>query len=259
MAERWDKIYEAQKHDGPRIKPIRHPNLANVSTLSIKSNAINLSRNDAPHSPTNAGSSSPNGVTEISDILSRLQLNTSQLQELFNALTDIVTKSAQPSLDNDTYNLINADDVPQNVSTEDSGDENADTAGRVLITATLSTVAVKPVVGPSPVASNRDSVAVSVVATAPPAVAPAGTTAVTASPVIVVPVAPVSIAAPAVASTTRMFNGVSYQYPPDDASGPFYLVTRGHNIGVFVGWENTSPLVTCVLASVSFHIPSAED
>ena len=122
--------------------------------------------------------------------------------------------------------MINADDVPQDVSTE-SGDEDEDVANRVSTTATPTTVA------PSSVASDGDSVVVSVVTTAPPAVAPAGTTVVAASPVVV---APVSTAAPAVASTTRMFNGVSYQYPADGASGPFYLVTCGRDIGVFVGW-----------------------
>ncbi|KIJ93781.1 hypothetical protein K443DRAFT_111531 [Laccaria amethystina LaAM-08-1] len=230
---------------------------------------VQLSGNNAPP-PTNAGSSSPNSCAEIAELLSRLQFDPPQLQELFVALTNIAT-SVTKAPDNETYDVINADDVSRNVSSKGTGDENTDATSRLPTTAAPSTVAAEDVVASPSAASDGESVTAStasdtdsvpgapIVSAAPPADVSVGTTVVAAPPVVVAPAAPVSIAAPAATSTTRVFNGVSYQYPATGGSGPFYLVTRGRDIGVFVGWENTSPLITRVSASVSFRIPSAEE
>jgi hypothetical protein len=158
-------------------------------------------------------------LLEIAELLACLQLNSSQLQELSVALTDIVTRVKKPTQQtpDETFNLINADDVP------------------LLTTAAPTAIAAEPA-EPTVVSSlssstgDRDEVpdAPSIVTTTPSAVTPAGAAVVAA---------PVPVAAPAAASTTRVFNGVSYQYPVDSASGPFYLVTRGRDIGVFVGWS----------------------
>ena len=213
-------------------------------------------------------------LLEIAELLSRLHFNPSQLQELFAALTDIATNVNNPTSQalDDTFDVINDEDVPQDVSSKGSSDA----------TAAPSASAAEPTIESSLAPSNGDrdtaADAPSIVTTTPTAVT---TTPSAVSPtgaaVVVAPAAPVPIAAPAATSTTRLFNGVSYQYPAEGASGPFYLVTRGRDIGVFVGWfvfffidsfcvvdlhfirENTSPLVTRVSASVSFRVPSAEE
>ncbi|EDR00030.1 uncharacterized protein LACBIDRAFT_334513 [Laccaria bicolor S238N-H82] len=216
-----------------------------------------LSGNDAPPAPTD-GSSSPNSCTEIAELLSRLQLNNSQLQQLFTALTNIATTSVnEPTQQtpDKTFDLINADDVPQNVSSEGSSGKDTNAASCSPTTAAPPAIAADPTIVSPLASSNGDHDAApdaaSTVTTAP--LTPMG------AAVVAAPVAPALTAAPAAASTTRVFNGVTYQYPAHGTSGPFYLVTRGRDIGVFVGLENTSPLITRVSASVSFRVSSAEE
>jgi hypothetical protein len=178
---------------------------------------------------------------EIAELLSRLQFTPTQLQDLFNALADIATglnKHTHPTSDNEAYDLINADDVPQDVSSEGTGNEATEATSHSPTTAAPSTVAAESVIASPFAASKGESDTASVpeapvVSVAPTVDAPVGTTVMAASPATAVPV---SIAAPAAASTTRVFNGVSYQYPANGSSGPFYLVTRGRDVGVFVGW-----------------------
>ncbi|EDR09210.1 uncharacterized protein LACBIDRAFT_326621 [Laccaria bicolor S238N-H82] len=176
-----------------------------------------LSANDVPPSPTNAGTSSPNSCAEIAELLSRLQLNSSQLQELFVALTDIATGLNKPTAQatDDTLNVINAEDVPQDVS---SSDEDTKPASGLPTTTAPSAIAAEPTIESSLAPSNRvcDTVpdGPSIVTTSPSAVTPTG------AAIVVAPAAPVPIAAPTTTSTTRLFNGISYQYPAEDASGP---------------------------------------
>ena len=167
-------------------------------------------------------------LLEIAELLSRLQFTNSQLQELFVALTDIATTKPTRQSPDETFDVINADDVSQDVSSEGSSDK--DTHGTSCSPTTTA---------PSAIAAEPD--APSTVTTVP--VTPTGAAVVAApdapSTVITGPPTPASaavVAAPAAAATTRVFNGVSYQYPANGASGPFYLVTRGRDIGVFVGW-----------------------
>ncbi|KIJ90849.1 hypothetical protein K443DRAFT_14906 [Laccaria amethystina LaAM-08-1] len=47
-----------------------------------------------------------------------------------------------------------------------------------------------------------------------------------------------------------------YHVPAANAEGPFYVVTQGRDIGVFNGWENTSPLVTGVSHAVFSRVAS---
>lgn len=184
---------------------------------------------------------------EIAELLSRLQFTPTQLQDLFDALADIATglnKHTHPTSDNEAYDLINADDVPQDVSSEGTGDEATEATSHSPTTAAPSTVAAESVIASPFAASKGESDTTSVpeapvVSVAPTVDAPVGTTVMAASPAVAASpatAAPVSIAAPAAASTTRVFNGVSYQYPANGSPGPFYLVTRGRDIGVFVGW-----------------------
>ncbi|KAK0219928.1 hypothetical protein IW262DRAFT_1297080 [Armillaria fumosa] len=43
-----------------------------------------------------------------------------------------------------------------------------------------------------------------------------------------------------------------YHVPLEGEDGPFYIVTHGTDVGVFSGWENTSPLVDSILGC-SYH------
>ena len=167
-------------------------------------------------------------LLEIAELLSHLQFTNSQLQELFVALTDIATTKPTRQSPDETFDVINTDDVSQDVSSEGSSDK--DTHGTSCSPTTTA---------PSAIAAEPD--APSTVTTVP--VTPTGTAVVAApdapSTVITGPPSPASaavIAAPAATATTRVFNGVSYQYPANSASSPFYLVTRSCDIGVFVGW-----------------------
>ncbi|KIJ89456.1 hypothetical protein K443DRAFT_16103, partial [Laccaria amethystina LaAM-08-1] len=103
---------------------------------------VQLSGNDAPPPTNAAGSSSPNSCAEIAELLSRLQFTPTQLQDLFNALADIATglnKHTHPTSDNEAYDLINADDVPQDVSSEGTGNEATEATSHSPTTAAPST------------------------------------------------------------------------------------------------------------------------
>ncbi|KAK0474032.1 hypothetical protein EDD18DRAFT_1116997 [Armillaria luteobubalina] len=84
--------------------------------------------------------------------------------------------------------------------------------------------------------------------TTPP---PAQTSSPTHQPPIAHPVVPVEAAAaaspvsgpPVVARVMTLDANFGYHVPLVGEEGPFYIVTRGTNVGVFSRWENTSPLV----------------
>ncbi|KAF9487030.1 hypothetical protein BDN71DRAFT_1594670, partial [Pleurotus eryngii] len=44
--------------------------------------------------------------------------------------------------------------------------------------------------------------------------------------------------------------GYDYHLPDADEDGPYYAIVRGHAVGVFAGWEATSPLVTGVSGAI---------
>ncbi|KAH7926496.1 hypothetical protein BV22DRAFT_1128185 [Leucogyrophana mollusca] len=46
------------------------------------------------------------------------------------------------------------------------------------------------------------------------------------------------------------YNGVTYDLPSANVAGPFYCVARGHRIGVFATWPQTSLHVTRVSRAV---------
>ncbi|KAF8449521.1 hypothetical protein L210DRAFT_3641114 [Boletus edulis BED1] len=53
-------------------------------------------------------------------------------------------------------------------------------------------------------------------------------------------------------------SGFVYEVPEPHATGPFYLVTRGHRVGVFSGWQTTSPYVIGVSRASFSRVASAK-
>ncbi|KAJ8489106.1 hypothetical protein ONZ45_g13698 [Pleurotus djamor] len=51
----------------------------------------------------------------------------------------------------------------------------------------------------------------------------------------------------------------SYHVPDADETGTIYVITRGRDIGVFIGWDTVSPLVTGVSRAVYFTVDSLEE
>ncbi|EDR10032.1 uncharacterized protein LACBIDRAFT_317933 [Laccaria bicolor S238N-H82] len=54
-------------------------------------------------------------------------------------------------------------------------------------------------------------------------------------------------------------NGGLYHIPASTEAGPFYMVTRGLEIGIFAGWGNTSQLVTGISNAVFSRVPSVHE
>ncbi|PBK72083.1 hypothetical protein ARMSODRAFT_972772 [Armillaria solidipes] len=57
-------------------------------------------------------------------------------------------------------------------------------------------------------------------------------------------------AAPASAAVVSVGANYEYHTPLPGEAGPFYVVSRGREVGVFAGWEDTSPLITGVSGAV---------
>ncbi|KAG9225756.1 hypothetical protein CCMSSC00406_0007766 [Pleurotus cornucopiae] len=103
-----------------------------------------------------------------------------------------------------------------------------------------------------------------------PAAAPAAPAANANAPAAAAPPAPAANAnAPAAAAppaptgppngTTAPWVvpvGYNYHLPEADEDGPYYAVVRGNAVGVFAGWEATSPLVTGVSGAIFRTVPT---
>ncbi|KAG0696457.1 hypothetical protein DFH29DRAFT_1004532 [Suillus ampliporus] len=102
---------------------------------------------------------------------------------------------------------------------------------------------------------------VATASTGAPALAGPSTPAIPATPTNTVPTATAfqtanmvttpaanTVTTPANTATlpVRTHHGVMYHVPCQDASGPFYWVSRGHRIGIFATWQGTSTHVTGV-------------
>ncbi|KAF7431000.1 hypothetical protein PC9H_006715 [Pleurotus ostreatus] len=94
-------------------------------------------------------------------------------------------------------------------------------------------------------------------AVAPPAVAPPAAPAV-APPAVAPPAAPAVGTGPPAGFTTPWVVPIGYAFhlPNPDDEGPFYMITRGREVGIFAGWDITSPLVTGVPGAVFRAVPS---
>ncbi|KIJ89449.1 hypothetical protein K443DRAFT_16110 [Laccaria amethystina LaAM-08-1] len=99
---------------------------------------------------------------------------------------------------------------------------------------------VNPVVGPAPTVVNT-------------AVSPVGAAPLYAA---LPPNAPSNAVLPPT-HLIRVPHG--YHVPAANADGPFYVVTRGRNLGIFGGWETVSPLVTGVSHAVYSRVASVAE
>ncbi|EDQ98986.1 uncharacterized protein LACBIDRAFT_335491 [Laccaria bicolor S238N-H82] len=181
---------------------------------------------------------SPSSVGDLEDVLARLSI-TSEVAALDdNQLSDTSAASI--------------------ISLSDFGDsENPTPASSTTLVATtpLNVVSLTPVVAAAPIAiaspnlaaptANAVGVQAAVVAGATPVAAPLYNTL------------PVNAPANATLPPAHL-HALPYGYhvPAANAEGPFYVVTCGRNVGVFNGWENTSPLVTGVSHAVFSRVAS---
>ncbi|KAK0444173.1 hypothetical protein EV421DRAFT_1903281 [Armillaria borealis] len=72
-------------------------------------------------------------------------------------------------------------------------------------------------------------------------------------------VAPPNPGPPIVTSVTCLGVDFAYHVPVPGAEGPFYIVTRGTDVGIFSGWEETAPLVLNVSGCSYRGVPSYDD
>ncbi|EDR14475.1 uncharacterized protein LACBIDRAFT_321568 [Laccaria bicolor S238N-H82] len=131
-----------------------------------------------------------------------------------------------------------------------------------------SLVAVPTVVVPiSPAAASLPSAAASITAMTAPIVANGAATTTTTTTASVgaavgpaVPLysqLPPNVPSNAVLPPPHLVTvGHGYHVPGPNDNPPFYVVTRGCNIGIFSGWENVSPLVTGVSHAVFSRVGS---
>ncbi|EDR01227.1 uncharacterized protein LACBIDRAFT_333469 [Laccaria bicolor S238N-H82] len=106
---------------------------------------------------------------------------------------------------------------------------------------------INPVVSPAPIVNA---------AVAPPVAATVtGTTPSVAAPLYaaVPPNAPSNAVLP---PAHLIVAPHGYHVPAANTDGPFYVVARGRNIGIFSGWETVSPLVTGVSHAVYSRVAS---
>ncbi|EDQ99033.1 uncharacterized protein LACBIDRAFT_317738 [Laccaria bicolor S238N-H82] len=142
-------------------------------------------------------------------------------------------------------------------------------AASPIVIATAPSIAVPT----SPAAAPVLTPAASIAAVTAPLAANSAATTTTASVAVAV-VAPAASAAPvgpaappytqlplnapsnAILPPPHLVTVHGYHVPGPNDYPPFYVVTRGRNIGVFSGWENVSPLVTGVSHAVYSRVSS---
>ncbi|KAH7919290.1 hypothetical protein BV22DRAFT_1133938 [Leucogyrophana mollusca] len=52
----------------------------------------------------------------------------------------------------------------------------------------------------------------------------------------------------------QRYNGFDYEVPRPNSKGPFYCVTKGTRLGIFAGWQTTSPLMTGISHAVHSRV-----
>ncbi|KIJ91086.1 hypothetical protein K443DRAFT_135564 [Laccaria amethystina LaAM-08-1] len=126
-------------------------------------------------------------------------------------------------------------------------------------------VAVPPAAAPvvTPAMAGRILAPIATGAAAAPAtsVLAPNVTLTTARPTLVAPVVatPIVGTPTAVAPTSTTAPVVNYHLPAAGATGPYYCITRGRDIGVYAGWEHVSPLVIGVSRAVFGRVDSIQE
>ncbi|KIJ92407.1 hypothetical protein K443DRAFT_13626 [Laccaria amethystina LaAM-08-1] len=109
----------------------------------------------------------------------------------------------------------------------------------------------------TPDAANTTAPVAAITATLPPTGSLTTSTAFLYSPNYVLPSnAPKNAILPPPSLVTPIYG---YHVPGPNESGPYYMASRGRNIGIFSGWEILSPFVTGVSHSAYSKVSSIQE
>ncbi|EDR07550.1 uncharacterized protein LACBIDRAFT_298581 [Laccaria bicolor S238N-H82] len=197
-------------------------------------------------------------MTVLEDLFNNLGICDRESHVLITSVIRLVTPAHRDSPNNsqataveDGFEVLSS---PGPHAEVDDGDDNDGDASE-MVTPQVTNSPAAAVIPPSAVTA---SVAVTApIAAAPNAISPA--TNAIGLPVLYAPGYALHPSRPdnAILPPGNLITAIyGYHIPPPNAGSPFFCVSRGRDIGIFCGWEVTSPLVIGVSCSSFSRVAS---